>query len=182
MPQFTSGLDLYRHQKAAFERAAGSARQVWRQIPEGGYRDLKELTSGGLSSATLRRMGHPYGKSNRFNGGKSAEFVARGSKLRVKINGRSVRLKAPLLPINRQSGRLQGSVTLWHRSDAYSLEASVGFDAGKAGKSILTVRPGGTRYVVPRGIWVELRRRGRARNKAFMDTFPTLQHSAFAQI
>lgn len=173
MPQFTSALDLYRHQVAAFQRTNASARQAWRQIPEGGYRDLKELTSGGISSATLRRMGHPYARGLRgVRRGISSAYQRRN-------NLRSAKGVAPLLPINRQQGRLNAAVTLWHRSTPYRLEESVGFDSGKAGPSIYAVNPRGTRYVVPRGIWIELRRRGMARQKAFGDVFPDLQRKAF---
>jgi hypothetical protein len=169
VPQFSSALELYRHQVKAFEATTGTARQVWRQIPEGGYRDLKELTSGGISSRELARRGHPYARLGSGRRGTSKSYAKRFG-----------RGEAPLLPINNQTARLNRSVTLYRRSSAYTLEESVGFDSAKAGPSIYAVSPQGTRYVVPRGIWVELNKRGRARAKAFNDVFPNLQRRAFS--
>jgi hypothetical protein len=177
MRTHTSALDLYNAQVKSFQASARSARFQWRQIPEGGYRDLKELTSGGISSKTLARMGHPYarlkGKASAGRRGVSKSYIKKAG---LKASSGL----APLLPINRQSERLHRSVTLWHRSSRYVLEESVGFNAQKAGRSMYAVRPTGTRYVVPRGIWVELRKRGMVRNRSFRDVFLKTQQQAFA--
>lgn len=166
----STALQLYDAQVASFKKSTGTARQAWRQIPEAGFRDLKEMTSGTISSRTLRQMGRPYAR----NKGGTPRGV---SKSYVRRNGKA---KAPLLPVNQQSRRLNSSVTLWHRSTAYTLEESVGFDSAKAGRSMYAVLPRGTRYVVPRGIWVELAKRGRARLRAFRDYYIRSQRAAFA--
>jgi hypothetical protein len=180
MPTFSTPLALYRHQKTAFQYGMGTARQQWRQIPEGGYRDLKEFTSGSISSATLREAGYPYARRADSAGNRLG--TARGaSKSYAKRNPRSTKGFAPLLPINRQTSALHNSVTLWHRSSAFTLESSVGFDKGKAGKSLYAVAPKGTRHVVPRGLWVQVRTRGMARNRAYRDVFFKGQRAAFSR-
>jgi hypothetical protein len=167
LPTYTSPLAFYKKQKRALEESVGrTPKQLWRQIPEGAFRDFKELTSGGVSSRQLAAMGHPYARvGNGARRGPSKAYV-KGA--------------APLLPINKQSSRLNSSVRLYHRSTRYTLEESVGFDAAKAGRSINAVAPKGTRYVVPRGIWGEIRTRGMARQKAFQDVFFKSQRQAFS--
>ena len=182
MRTHTSALDLYKAQVASFRQTTASARAAWRQIPEGAYRDFKELTSGGVSSRELRRMGHPYARSRGTGRTKDPRNSRRGvSKSYIRNKGlKTSKGLAPLLPINRQSSALYNSITLWHRSIGYSLEASVGFDAGKAGRSIYGAMPRGTKYVVPRGLWPQIRKRGMARNRAYRDVYLRGQKAAFA--
>lgn len=175
MPTWNSYLDLYDHQKAAFEAVNRSARQTYRQLGEGAFKDLRELTGGSIDQKTLRRMGSPYAR-----GGPGA-VVARGvSKgYAQKQNLKSTKGLAPLLPINRQSGRLQQSIRIVHRSMAYAIEDSVFFDPGVAGSSLWAVSPNGTSKVVPRGLWVEVRKRAAIRQRAFRDVFYSAQADTF---
>ena len=172
MPTFTNPLDLYDHQKAAFASTIRTAKQAYRQIGEGTFKDYRELTSGGLSSATLRSMGHPYARSGNIARGQSKDYLSRKGLTTPKG-------VAPLLPINRQSGRLQRSIRIVHRSSRYAAEDSVFFDPQIAGNSLWAISPAGTRYVVARGLQVEASKRARIRVRAFRDVFYQGQEAAF---
>lgn len=89
-----------------------------------------DLTSGTISTRELRRRGHP--------------FARRGST--------SIRTATPLLPINFQTGRLQRSLRTFRRPFGWQLQ----FTAPEA-KFVLA--PGGTKLMVPRKFWTEMRRR-----------------------
>jgi hypothetical protein len=82
----------------------------------------------------------------------------------------------PRLPLNRRTGRLHGSVTLWSRETASGLEVSVGFDASKAGRSLYAVLPSRDR----RGLWAEVSRRGRMRVRDYASVFIRSQRAAFS--
>lgn len=175
MPTFVSPLDLYRHQKAAFDTTERTSKQAYRQIGEGAFRDLRELTSGEISTAELRSMGHPFARQGASRRGASKSYISRKS-----IAAKAIKDLAPLLPINRQSGRLQRSIKLIHRSNRYTAEDSVYFDPLIAGFSIYSIKPDGTNKVVPRGLQAEARTRSMARLKAYQDVFFQGQRQAFA--
>lgn len=94
--------------------------------------DALKLTSGTLSTAQLRAMGHPFARRHRNT-------------------------LIPPLPINRQTGRLQASLRVFRRGEN---QAQLQFTAPHA-KFVLA--PQGTAKMLPRGFWVEMRRRHNAR-------------------
>lgn len=113
---------------------------------------MLDLTSGGISTAELKRRGHPFGK------GKGRISLS------LKEGGRSRRYRTfkpplvitptPLLPINKQRGTLQRSLRVIpeHYGDRTSFR--VQFTAPHA-KYVL--KRGGTALMVDRGYWPELR-------------------------
>jgi hypothetical protein len=94
--------------------------------------DALKLTSGNLSTAQLRAMGHPYARRHRNT-------------------------LIPPLPINRQTGRLQASLRVFRRGED---RAQLQFTAPHAR---FVLAPQGTARMLPRGLWMELRRRHNAR-------------------
>ena len=133
----------------------------------GGHRDLAyqshadalELTAGTFSPRQTR------GAFARAGG---AQGRRKGLTDRQKGN-RGLGGSIPALPINVQSGRL-------HRAMRVAVARGRGlqsFDVGPqgAGRSNFVLLVGGTRYMVSRGYFAEIRRRWRPRNKAFYDHF-----------
>jgi len=110
--------------------------------------DFQDMTSGKVKTTTLRRLGHPFSRSRarKFKGG---------------VNARINSIGVPKLPINRQTGRLQRSLSMKQVPggiQSYRLE----FSAAHA-KYVLA--QGGTKKMVARGFWTEARKRWDARNR-----------------
>lgn len=122
--------------------------QLHRQIADGGVDDYRDRLKGTVSKATLRKLGHPFGR-------------------RAPTTGRK-RGVLPLLPINRQSGRLASSIQL-RSADGGSQAFHVGPTAS-AGRSMFVLEPGGTTKMVARGVYAVIEKRWKARNKALVDT------------
>lgn len=173
MPQYPTVLQFYDAFRAAVESTDRTRRQTYRKLGEAYFADLRELTSGPISSAELAKMGHPYAKMGGVARGPSKDYLkSTGAKKAYGV--------APLLPINRQSGALQRSIRLVHRGDRYGVEDSVFFDPSVAGNSLWAISPTGTSKVVARGLQVETDRRNRARLRAFDDVFTRIEDDAFS--
>jgi hypothetical protein len=144
-----------------------------RELARAGREDLFENTAGGLSQKRLDEMGNPYGRgrSAAVNYVKTGDVSRRGTKGR----GRA-RLRAPLLPINRQTGRLRRSVRFVRRgAGVYDVAIGSGVSYAR-----YVLHPAGTRLMVGRGLmgWRNLRssypmglleRRFRARQRLLRD-------------
>lgn len=106
--------------------------------------DALNLTSGKVSTAQLRRMGHPFARARAL----------------VRTRGKGGRRSpVPKLPINRQTGRLQESLTVQKRYDGPRGQVIVLYFGAKHAKFVLAL--GGTRRMVARGFWRELLKRSR---------------------
>jgi len=125
------------------------------------------LTSGGIRSDALARMGHPFGrgkgrKSIRVGatpfvtqGKKGAKMTMKGGQRhRVNLSG-NVAMSAPLLPINVQTGRLLRGWRLMPRPSG-ATQTLILQNVSPESKFVL--RPGGTRRMVDRGFWKELKK------------------------
>lgn len=146
--------------KSAMRSIAAQARH---QAAEG-YRDAVEAMSGRVPSEALRRAGHPYGRGPR----PKANYESGGNAL--------MRGRAPLLPLNVQSGRLR-------RSARVSQSGPAAFDLGIGGGvqyARYILHPAGTVKMVGRGLmgWRavnasypagHLEKRHRLRTKAWRD-------------
>lgn len=140
--------------------------QSWRiehkRMAEKLYGDMQWLTSGRVSTATLRRLGHPFSRRR-----------ARGFKGGVK--GRVASIGVPKLPINRQTGQLQRSLRMTSVPggiQSYRLE----FLAPHA-KYVLAQR--GTRKMVARGFWTAVRGKWVSRNRQLIYDMRLLQLKRF---
>lgn len=133
------------------------------EIAKGGREDLVGVTGGSISSRQLRLMGHPYG---------------RGASAKQRGDTKLMRKKAPLLPINKQTGKLRGGVFLRRASGG-----TQSFDVGSSAKhSAFIFHPAGTKKMVGRGVMSGkqigfngptgfLEKKWRLRNRAFQDVF-----------
>lgn len=181
MGRFSSPLALYDAQSSRFRRLGMDMRRGHEDIARAGLGDMIELTGGRVSQKTLRRLGHPYARGQSRSGSISAaNAVGRYTRRRGSSRAKNARAGltggAPLLPVNRQSGRLQGSMRLRRVSGGVQ-----SFRVGPtraAGKSLYGIIPGGTGRVVARGFWIEVKKRWRARNKAFIDEFVRKQRKS----
>jgi len=118
--------------EAMLSRVKIGADTVHKLLTDGGQEDHFEFTDGGTSTKTLRKMGHPFGRTA---GG------ARGN-----TNKTLGRRKVPVLPINNQTGRLRSS---FYRSDIGGKDkvTRMGFRVPYAR---FVLRPGGTRKMIDR--------------------------------
>lgn len=158
--QFTRPLDLYKQQVKRFASFNRDIKRMHRDLAEQGLGDARELTSGGLSSRQLRAMGHPYGRGA-AQGSAAPTGLMRGARLP------GMRQRVRPLPINRQSGLLRGSMRL--RSAAGGVQSFV-LGSGGIRYASYVLHPAGTKKMIGRGYFIEVKKRWRARNKALIDT------------
>jgi hypothetical protein len=132
-----------------------------------GREDLHELTAGKISSKTLRKLGHPYGRGSSPGAGKLQRASGR-----AKTKAATGRASVPLLPINKQSGKLRRGIFL-RRSSGGKQAYALGSGARHA-KYIMN--PAGTSKMVGRGVMTlnnpkmgMLERRWHARNRELIE-------------
>lgn len=126
-------------QRIRYEKFQGTIRQAHHALVADSAQDHVELTSGTISKGRLKALGHPFGRGDSAE--ESTSFgLARGT-------GRGQQ-KVPLLPINRQSGRLQRSLK-WFGPRGRDLEYRVWFDAPHAR---YITHPSGTKKMIGRGL------------------------------
>lgn len=168
-----SFVSLLQSQQARFAKVAGDMDAAVRELAVAGREDLFENTAGRLGQKDLDRMGNPYGR------GRSAKsnYVKTGDLSRRGASGRGkARLRAPLLPINRQSGQLRRSVRFVRRG-AGVYDVGIGSTVSYAR---YVLHPAGTVLMVGRGLlgWRKVRssypmglleRRFRTRQRALAD-------------
>lgn len=175
---------LYDAQLKRFSTMKMTMAQGHAEIAKRGLADMAELTRGSISKKTLARLGHPYGRgaspaqrtpTGLMRGGNAAK--------NKKLTGRA---RIPLLPINRQSGKLRQGMYLRKTSSPGAIQSFVlGSDVPYA-KYIL--HPAGTKKMVGRGIFGgkmlgfpyagAIEKRWRQRNRAFKDYFIKRQRTA----
>lgn len=107
-----------------------------------------QQTSGPISSAELRRRGHPFGRGR-------GRIDAKG---RMRIGSKGA---APKLPINVQSGELRRS---WQITRRPSATGQV-FQLQPTSPHAIVLSPGGTRNMVARGFWTMMRAQFKRRNR-----------------
>ena len=115
-----------------------------RDVAQEGFRDARKLTGGGVKTRTLRKLGHPFG---RRGGGKGRR-----------------RGRLPLLPINEQSGALRRRIRLVRATGGtQALKITTG-----RGRSNWVLAPAGTRKMVARGFFRQIKKRFKPRNLALL--------------
>lgn len=171
---YTKPIDLMRAQEARFRKTMMTAEQMFILNVRSAEGDLEEVTSGTLTKKDLARLGHPFGR-----GSSAAKSTAKGA-MRGASKARRTRVGitgvVPLLPINKQSGKLRRG-SFMRRTSSAPLTFVVGSDAPYA-KYIFS--PVGTKKMVGRGVMSGkdlglftgktgiLERRWRARNMALL--------------
>ena len=129
----TTSISVFgRRFEAMLSRVKIGADTVHKLLTDGGQEDHFEFTDGGTSTKTLRKMGHPYGRTA---GGQ-----------RGNLNKKVGKAKVNPLPINKQTGRLRSS---FYRSDIGGKDkvTRMGFRVPYAR---FVLRPGGTRKMIDR--------------------------------
>lgn len=157
MGVYTKGIDLAEAQLRRFQRVNADMKTMHRDLAHQGFVDALELTSGTTSTKTLRKMGHPFGR------------------IRTTLPGKGrMRGRLPLLPINRQTGRLQRGLRIVEQQKQTMQTIDIRSRAPYT-KYILAL--GGTRRMVARGYKPEVERRWKARNAAFVQHIRLKQRS-----
>lgn len=168
--RFTKGIDLYNATIVFFGKEKGDLRQGHKALAQWTYDDWKELTAGTLTKqqtagAFARGLAPSLSTPTGLRRTLSVQQIRKRN-----LAGQLIRGQVPLLPINMQSHRLNDSIHVADLSRAGSQVFDVGPDAS-AGKSKWVLVPTGTGRMVARGIWAEIERRWKARNKAWFDAF-----------
>lgn len=158
----------------------GSARYVWREgVVKPGVQDHYELTSGKITTKTLRRLGHPFGRGQapQKRGQGNANLAPRHTP-KARLTKVGMRGKVPSLPINAQSGRLRRSFRVNDSANVVGLSNSAPY-----ARYILS--PVGTKYMIGRGFGGKVEtgaptagmtvRRWRARNLGWVKRMQDLQ-------
>lgn len=151
MGKFVSALDLYKAQRRRFSAMKGDARTLHREMVQEVYRSGRKLITGrpaGLDRPKiLRKAGSPFARTRASTGRKRGAVGSRW----------------PSLPIGIVTGQLRSS----YRQISSGNSQLVGFFS--PGRSINVLLPGGTRRMVDRGYWPEVRKIWRPLNKALLD-------------
>lgn len=170
MATFYDGRALAASQQRRFNNFRRSARLAHQQMAEEMQKEAVDLSHGGISSAELAAMGHPYGRGrgrSTYNYGANKSASRGSGKVRIAARG-----AAPLLPINRQTGKLASSWRLFRR---FKGDGGQQVDLQNISpESKFVLNPGGTKRMVARGFWVEMRKRWRPRNKRLIAELRTL--------
>lgn len=136
-------------QAKRFADFRGNIQQAHRALAEAAAEDAREQTSGTTSTKTLRQAGHPFGRG--------ASGAQRGGKTKG-------RRRFPLLPINRQTGKLQASRFLQGPSGSERV-----YRLGHAAPyARFVLNPQGTKKMVARGYFEMIRSRHRARKQGLL--------------
>lgn len=153
--QFAKGIDLAAHQLKRLQTMRATVDDSIRLMRKLGESDAKELSSGSVSTATLVKLGHPFGRGR----------VAQESTSTGRYRG-TAKARMRLLPINVQSGRLRRSMTSRSRGKQSfeTLSRTVPY-----ARFILS--ESGTRKMVARGMKQEATRRLKARQMAHVQHF-----------
>lgn len=106
-----------------------------------------QAMSGTISTQTLRRLGHPFGRGRR----RATAKVKRAGRTVGRVRG-SVRGKAPLLPINAQTGKLRRSLRASVHGGEHRLTVNTRYAKFVLGK-------GGTTKMVDRGFDAYMKKR-----------------------
>jgi hypothetical protein len=162
---YTRPADIMRAQEARFRKVAVTMELAHTELVRGGKRDAAEATSGSITTAKLRAMGHPFGRV----GGQGSATIGRGiqgAKGRFKGTGGKGQVTAKgvvqPLPINDQTGDLRKSFFL-DGPTGKNMVYDMGFAASYA-KYVLS--PTGTKAMVPRGYFEFIKKRHKARKAA----------------
>lgn len=173
MAQFTSGLALYKHQVALFNRTGASVRAMHRHMATEGFSDARSLTDGSVGPrGSARRKwlakNRPFARR-----AWAARATAAGSPWRATHAGSAMAgtrkaggLKLTPLPIGVIDGRLYAGWRLTQRNTRF---AQVFHLSNRAPYAKHILRDTGTGSMLGRGFQREQRKRWAARNRAFKD-------------
>lgn len=161
MGVYRSPAALLRAQADRFRKFEGTQIELHEEMVKAGVGDHLRLTSGRVSTAQLRMMGHPFGR-----GAAGGRGMVKGNLANVRSKGRTWRtgqvsargVIAPL-PINKQTGGLRRSLKVSGPSGS-ERKYSVGFTAPYAA---LVLAPAGTKKMIDRGFYQEVRKSNMAR-------------------
>lgn len=138
MRTFTNPNDLRKHKQAQLAGMRINYYAEVQKIAQESVQDGINLSNGRITTKQLRAMGHPYGR-----GISAAASTPGGLK-------RGSRRKAPLLPINQQSGQLRRG---WNMRTMGSGAKRVYVVGNKAKHARYILSPWGTKKMVGRTIW-----------------------------
>lgn len=172
MAQFTDPMALYKAQKVRFAKQMLTARAAHEEVVIAGLHDMVELASGRLTKSQTR------GAFARGSSPATSTPTGRRRQLtKAQLRRRAIKGGVPLLPINVQKGNLRKAI---RKIQTAAPPGGQAYDVGPQGvpyaKYVLGL--GGTRKAVARGYFPEVRKRWRARNKAFVDHYASKNRSS----
>jgi hypothetical protein len=146
---YSKPIDLFIAQKALFEGMDKDIKLRHKDIAQASRTDAMDITAGTTKTWQLREENHPYSRA--ISNARGSRGLRRG------------------LPINEQSGALRRAIRfrkIVAVSNIPRYELYV-----KRIKSAWVLNPSGTRKMIGRGFWKEIKKRWFARNKALKDFF-----------
>lgn len=159
MAKYTDPMALLKGQ----QRQMAAALQAVQRVHARAVREIvdhsDDLLKGGISTAQLRRMGHPFSRRRFATLSKDAKSAARGARHqrgRWELRGSGLG-NVPLLPINRQTGRLLRDQRLSGRNIGPGRQQWTHTRFAPYAGFVLGDK--GTRRMIPRGYRKELDRR-----------------------
>lgn len=159
MARYTDPLALLRGQTRQFDAAMRAVEAIQARAVRSVVEHSDDLLSGGVSTATLRAMGHPFSRRRFRSLDKGARAALRGRRTqrgRWELRGAGLG-GLPTLPINRQTGRLLRDQRLsGTRVGPGSTRWTHSLDAPYAG---FVLAEKGTRSMIARGYRKEMDRR-----------------------
>lgn len=138
MRTFTKADDLRKHKVKQLQGMRIDYQREVERIARESVQDGINLTGGRITTKQLRQMGHPYGR------GTSAATSTPGGLKRLP------RGKAPLTPINQQSGQLRRGWRM-RAQGGPGRRTYIVYNTAKHARYILS--PWGTKRMVGRKIW-----------------------------
>ena len=159
MATFTSAITLAASQKRRTGLVVAAVRLEHKKLAQRMADRMIDLASGTISSAELASRGHPFGRKK---GRITLSLYSQGmQKQRYRAHKTRPVTPTPLLPINRQSGRLIRSLRIIPEHYTGGQSYRVQFTAPHA-KFVLAA--GGTKSMVARGYRTEIRKQFRSEN------------------
>lgn len=165
MSRFTNPLALLAHQKKLFAKVNEKAKAMHVSAVRDNAKQATKLVSGSTSTQELRNAGHPFARRKLSKRGyaRTKEPGNRTSRMSEKLRMGAAQA-FPLLPINRQSGRLRNSLRMIGQASGipHGQTLGLGFTAPHS-KYVLGSK--GTRKMVSRGYTQAMAKISKKRNK-----------------
>jgi len=167
MGKYSNPLDLYKAQQRYFNVMAENHFKGHENLAIQGLGDARRLTSGNLTPDQTKGA---FARVGFIQGSSPANYAGRRRTLsKPTLKSRGLTTNPPLLPINRQSGQLMKSFKIRKVRSRYTQKIDLYQE--NPGGGIYTLTLGGTRKMVARGFFPEIKKRWKARNKAFLDYY-----------
>jgi hypothetical protein len=152
MATYHSQAAFLKAQTDKFRKMPGTFADLVSKQADAGLQDVIELTGGTVTTETLRKLGHPFGRGVSYGAGNAPRGASK-----AKLAKFGFKKNIPALPINQQTGKLRRSFRKRKRGNAWEV-VSGGVEYAK-----FILSHDGTAIMVTRGLRQEVAKRAKAR-------------------